>query len=125
MMRRTIAPPSANTITQLSAEPNIMLSFAGRRLGRLRRRAAARLHRAHLGAQAIDEVLGIERQRRSTLDGDVGVETGRLGDLDELDARIAAMRHRELVDDRDAEPGLHERTDRGAEARLDRDVVAQ
>ena len=72
-----------------------------------------------------DEILDVQRQRRAALRRDVGVESGRLGDAQQLDAGVAAMGHGELIDDRDAEAGLDQRADRGAEPRPDGDVVAE
>ena len=63
------------------------------------RSAARRLDRAHLGAQGFDEIFDVERERRAAFHGDIGVEPGRLGDLQQLDAGIAAMGDGELVDD--------------------------
>ena len=45
--------------------------------------------------------------------------------LQQFDAGIAAMGHGELVDHGDAEPGLDQRADRGAEPRPDGDVVVE
>src|SRR4051812_36118248 len=119
----TIAFPRPNTITLLSCKPNVMLSLPPWRRGPAF--APRRLDRAHLRAQGLDEILDMKRQRRAALHRDIGVESRRLGDLDQLDAGIAPMGHRELVDDGDAEPRLDQRTDRGAEAGADGDVVLE
>ena len=52
---------------------------------------ARRLDRPHLGAQLVDEIFDVERQRRAALHGDVGVEARRLDDLQQLDGGVAAM----------------------------------
>src|SRR6478609_5707362 len=122
--RATIAFPSPNTITHLWGKPNIMLFSSPPRRGGLAG-DAGRLHRTHLGAQGLDEILDVKRQRRAALHRDIGVEPRRLGDLQELDAGIAAMGDRELVDDGDAESRLHQRADRRAEARANGDVVGE
>src|SRR4051795_2440881 len=119
----TIAFLRPNTITLLSCKPNVMLSLPPWRRGPAF--APRRLDRAHLRAQGLDEVLDMKRQRRAALHRDIGIESRRLGDLDQLDAGIAPMGHRELVDDGDAEPRLHQRADRGAEAGADGDVVLE
>src|ERR1700756_1678551 len=75
----------------------------------------------HLHPQRLDEMAGIRRERRAALDGDVGVETGRLLNFQQPDAGNAAMRHRELVDHGDPEARLHQRADGVAEAGADGD----
>src|SRR5216683_8266892 len=81
--------------------------------------------RLHLRTQAIDEELRMERQWRTPLDRDERVEERRLDDAQQLDARHAAMCHGELIDDGDPKPGLDQRADRSAEARLDGDVIGE
>ena len=53
----------------------------------------------HLGAQRLDEMRGVRRERRAALDGDEGLEARRLLDLEQSYAGNAVIRHRELVDD--------------------------
>src|SRR6185312_12734935 len=80
------------TITHLSGKHNIMLI------------SSRRSRRAHLRAQAFDEIFDMLRQRGAALHRDEGIEGRRLDDAQELDARHAAMGDGELVDDGDAEP---------------------
>src|SRR3954449_11509892 len=114
-------------ITQLlCCETNITsCSFPGRPRRRLPGRASRKSAGAHLRAQALDVVLDVKRQWRATLHRDPGIEFGRLGNAQQFDAGIAAMGDGELIDHGDAESGLDQRADRGAEPRPYRDVVAE
>src|SRR3954466_10088809 len=91
----------------------------------LSRRRLVRSHRAHFRAQAFDEMLDMERQRRAAFHRNVSVEPGRLDNPEQLDAGIAAMGDGELVDHGNAEAGLDQRAYGGAEARADGDVVTE
>src|SRR5947207_14732395 len=78
---RNIPPLPDNTITHLFHKHNLMLFsrfalFYAR--GGFRRAFPARLDRAHFRAQALDEMLDMQRQRRAALHRDVGVELCRL-----------------------------------------------
>src|SRR5215467_4754268 len=101
-----ISPDRDNTITHLCTKLNLML---------FSRPSPLLTDGLHLVAKGLDEMRGIRRKRRASLDGDIGVEARRFGNLKKPDAGNAAMRHRELVDDGDAESRLHQRTDRVAE----------
>src|SRR5262245_33656592 len=115
-MDETISPGRDNTITHLCAKLNLMLfSYP----------PPQPAHGLHLRAQSLDEMRGIGRKRGAALDGDKGIEARRLLDLQQPDAGNAAMRDRELVDDSDPKPCLHQRTDRVAETGADGDVVGQ
>src|SRR5580704_18687952 len=110
-MEETISLGRDNTITHLCAKLNLMLFSRG---------ASPRLADSlHLRTQGLDEMRGIGRERRAALDGDIGVEARRLGNLQEPNAGNAAMRHRELVDNSDPESCLHQRADGVAEAGAD------
>src|SRR5215475_10118233 len=88
-MDETISPGRDNTITHLCAKLNLMLfSYPPSRLA----------DRFHFLAQRLDEMRGIGRERRATLDRDIGIEARRLLDLQQPVVVYAAVRHRELVD---------------------------
>src|SRR5665213_4245348 len=89
------------------------------------RAALARSELTHFRTQARDEMLDVQRKRRAAFHRDIGVEPGRLDNPQQFHAGIAAMRDRELIDHRNAEPGLDQRTDRGSETRPDGDVVGE
>src|SRR6516162_11624286 len=79
----------------------------------------------HLSAEAGDEMHRIRRKRSAAFYRDEGVETCWLADFKKPHPGNVAMRHRELIDDGDAETGLHQGANGIAEASADGDVVGQ
>src|SRR5712692_3240863 len=121
---QTIAFPRLNSITHICRKHNTMLFFLD---ARHRRRGAvsAWVNRTHFRPQALNEMFDVQRERRAAFHSDVGVEASGLGDPNQLNAGIAAMRDGELIDHRNSKTCLDQGTDGGAETRSDGDVVGQ
>lgn len=79
----------------------------------------------HFQAQAMDKMFNVERQRRVTLDRDVGIQSGRLHDPYHFDTGEGAVSECELIDDSDTKSGLDERADCRAEPCADGDIVVE